>query len=199
MAHYSDYKAAWLCPKGHSYKATVSDRVKGNNCPVCSRERRVSFPEKALYYYISKEFEGVVDNYRSSWLGSYELDIFIPDWKIGIEYDGAYGHSGKYGLERDRRKNRVCAEHGVRLVRIREAKCPATGSTSLDYIMETDESLESAISAAIDILYRLIGSEGNEHKTKISIAEDSGAIYSLIEYSEKENSLLNKGSITFSV
>ena len=192
VAPYSDYRASWICPKGHTYKATVSDRVKGTNCPVCSRERRVSFPEKALYYYISREFDGVVDNFRASWLGLYELDIFIPDQKIGIEYDGAYGHSGKYGVERDQRKNKVCADHGVTLVRIREAKCPATESTSVDYIMKPDETLESAISAAIDILYRLMGSEGKKPKTTINIAEDSGAIYSLIDYSEKENSLLNK-------
>ena len=49
VAIYSRKRVAWICPKGHSYQAVVSDRVKGSRCPICSRERLVSFPEKALY------------------------------------------------------------------------------------------------------------------------------------------------------
>lgn len=187
VAPYSDYRAAWICPKGHSYKAVVADRVKGNNCPECSRERRVSFPEKALVYYISKEFGGTEQNYRSTWLGPYELDAYLPEYRIGIEYDGSYGHSDKKGVERDIRKNKVCSENNVTLVRIREAGCPSTGAK--EYIMQKGESLESAIETAIDIIYDLVGKAGTKHQIKPNIAEDSGAIYSLVDYSEKENSL----------
>lgn len=30
----------WICPKGHEYSATVSNRVFGRGCPICSPEKR---------------------------------------------------------------------------------------------------------------------------------------------------------------
>ena len=44
----------WNCKKGHHWKAAISDRSRGYNCPECSEERRVSFPEKAILYYVKK-------------------------------------------------------------------------------------------------------------------------------------------------
>ena len=192
VAPFSRYRASWICPKGHMYHAVVSDRVKGNCCPICSRERRVSFPEKALVYYITEEFGNVEQNYRAEWLGLYELDAYLPEYKIGIEYDGVYGHSGRIGVERDIRKNKVCAEHDVKLLRIREAGCPNTDALATDYIIDKEETLEETISAAISILYAMIGMKGTAHKVIPNIEDDSGAIYSLVEYSEKENSLQNR-------
>ena len=32
----SDKKVWWICPKGHSYQATVSNRTNGRGCPICS-------------------------------------------------------------------------------------------------------------------------------------------------------------------
>ena len=31
----SGYKAEWVCQLGHTWKATVSNRIKGNGCPTC--------------------------------------------------------------------------------------------------------------------------------------------------------------------
>ncbi|WP_390488767.1 zinc-ribbon domain-containing protein [Solibaculum mannosilyticum] len=36
----SNKKAWWICPKGHEYTATVSNRVFGRACPICSLEKR---------------------------------------------------------------------------------------------------------------------------------------------------------------
>ena len=32
-------KAWWICPKGHSYQSTISHRLNGCNCPVCSNRK----------------------------------------------------------------------------------------------------------------------------------------------------------------
>lgn len=32
----SGKKAWWTCPKGHEWVATIADRAKGRDCPVCS-------------------------------------------------------------------------------------------------------------------------------------------------------------------
>ena len=33
-------KFFWLCPRGHSYKAQIANRVNGRGCPVCAGKRR---------------------------------------------------------------------------------------------------------------------------------------------------------------
>ena len=38
----SDYKAWWICEKGHSYQSTVSNRVAGKGFPVCSGHKIIS-------------------------------------------------------------------------------------------------------------------------------------------------------------
>lgn len=191
-ACFSREKVWWICKKGHSWKAAIGDRSRGNGCAKCTEERRVSFPEKALLFYISKAVKNVVGNYRTEWLGAYELDIYLPEYKIGIEYDGTYGHSSEAGIERDIRKNNVCNKNGVTLIRIREYGCPLTNSTSLDYILNSGNRIDEAVILAIEAIKNITGIGINFSETDVDIDRDSGEIYSLIEYSEKENSLLNK-------
>ena len=38
----SDKKAWWVCDKGHSWKATISSRKAGSNCPYCSNQKILS-------------------------------------------------------------------------------------------------------------------------------------------------------------
>lgn len=192
IACFSRKKVSWICPKGHEYMSVVSDRVKGNGCPICSRERRVSFPEKAILYYISKIVSDVEANYRQPWLKSYELDIYLPKYKTGIEYDGIYGHSKKAGISRDIRKNMVCSDNGVTLIRIREYGCPPLNSTSIDYILKPEDTVYDAVRTALESLSDLLGIRFPFASDMIDLERDSGSIYSLIEYSEKENSLEKK-------
>lgn len=59
-----------------------------------------SLPQTLVYYFIRKHFPDALNNYRPDWLrnrrtlSNLEIDIWIPSKKIGIEYDGFYGHSG---------------------------------------------------------------------------------------------------------
>lgn len=118
--------------------------------------------------------------------------MFLPDYNIGLEYDGEYGHSTKSGVERDIRKNMICSNHGVKLIRIRENACPSTNSTSVDYILNSGNKIEEAISAALRIIGELTDKTNITNNINIDLNRDSGDIYSLIDYSEKDNSLLVK-------
>ena len=190
VACHSRKRIAWICPRGHEYTAVVSDRVKGTGCPICSQERRVSFPEKAVLYYLKKSFDRVESNYHTDWLGKFELDVFLPDYSIGIEYDGVYGHSNKTHVARDNRKNAVCRHNGVTLIRIREHGCPPTDlDASSEYIMEENDKIEDMI----PIVFRFInGITGRTFEIpSVDIDQDQNDIYALIEFSDKENSLQN--------
>ena len=180
----------WICKKGHSWKTAIAYRCKGTGCPKCSEERQVSFPEKTILYYLRKIIPDIQANYRADWTSSYEMDMYLEDQKIAIEYDGIYGHSKPDGIARDVRKNKVCADNNVTLIRIREHGCPSTESSSIDYILNEENNLQPAIQFILRTIWRF---SGRDERTvpipDVNIARDSGEIYSLIEYSEKEKSL----------
>jgi hypothetical protein len=39
ISAYSHIKVKWRCRKGHSFKATPSERNRGGGCPACLKER----------------------------------------------------------------------------------------------------------------------------------------------------------------
>lgn len=40
VSRFSHKKVYWICPKGHSYKAQIANRVNGRDCPICSGKRK---------------------------------------------------------------------------------------------------------------------------------------------------------------
>lgn len=126
----------WKCKHGHEWKTTIFHRLHGTGCPVCSSDLRVSFPEKAIFFYIQNAFSGVEENYHAAWLGRFELDIAIPELRIGIEYDGEVWHTNP---DRDSRKDLLCLENNYILIRIREKECPIIETPSIVYQMENNK------------------------------------------------------------
>ena len=188
MAGSNNKKYWFICPKGHSYSATLLNRKKGRNCPVCSKDMHVSFPEKAIYFYLKKYNFDVKENYRASYLKNKEFDIYIEDAKIAVEYDGKVWHKA---TKRDIEKDDISFENGVRLIRIREIGCPDYDSTSTKYYITAESigELEDAIRFVIKTVNPYIESCG---VLDINIERDRTSIYELMELSEKNNSILSK-------
>ena len=113
----SNKKVWWKCKNGHEWEAVIYSRNTGNNCPICSHSLHISFPEKAIFFYIRQVFPDAIENYKAAWLDKMELDIYIPSRKVGIEYDGVRYHKNK---SRDTKKDKLCSEQGITLIRIRE-------------------------------------------------------------------------------
>lgn len=73
-----------------------------------------SIPQGILYYYIHNFFEDAEKNYRPDWLKNdetglnFEIDIWIPSIKVGIEYDGIAWHSEK--TDRTEKKKKLIIE-----------------------------------------------------------------------------------------
>lgn len=115
----------WICPKGHSYKKKVIQRTKYHkaiDCPKCIKAHSTSFPEQTIYYYVKKCFPDAVNRYKEPFENGMELDIFIPSYHLGIEYDGIAFHNDQEQHDRERRKYLKCKELGIRLVRIKESE-----------------------------------------------------------------------------
>ena len=93
--HYtasSNKKVWWKCSKGHEWQTTINSRNDGCGCPVCSSERKTSFPEYAIVYYLKKHGLEAIHTYKEK---GYELDIFIPSKNVAIEYDGYLWHKNR--------------------------------------------------------------------------------------------------------
>lgn len=115
----SKAKVWWMCPKGHEWETTVEHRNRGRGCPICNNERQSSFPEQAIYYYLSKTFSSTTNRFKLE--DKYELDIYIPEKNIAIEYDGIFFHSLPKTKEREDRKNKACSNNKILLIRIKES------------------------------------------------------------------------------
>ena len=173
----SGKKVWWKCSKGHEWQATLYSRNTGNGCPVCSSERHTSLPEYALVYYLKKNGLEIAHSYREK---GYELDIYIPSRKIGIEYDGYLWHKNK--AKKDLEKNQKCKRDGICLYRIREG-LPPLNDSSIDFIVQKGQRDLSQILQTV--LNEIIGIY-----VDVNLKRDAIAIENLREYSEKENSLL---------
>ena len=105
----SNKKVWWRCKWDHEWEATVTSRVQGNGCPECAKRRRISFPEKAIAYYLKSIFPDLLENVNKSrlpWLGKMEIDVYIPSLQLGVEYDRP-----QHILAKDQRKNTLCLDH----------------------------------------------------------------------------------------
>ena len=166
----------WKCSKGHEWHASIANRNKGNGCPVCNSERKTSFPEYALAYYLKRSGLDVVHSYRAK---GYELDIYIPSLKIAIEYDGYYWHKNR--MRKDIEKNYKCKKDGIKLYRLREG-LPPLNDSSIDYIVQENQKNLSKVLEAI--LCEITGD-----CITVDMETDAVAIENLRVFTEKENSL----------
>lgn len=108
----------WLCAYGHSYQTSPKERSERHaGCPICNFHRQTSFAEQAIGFYLEKVTE--IKTQVHAIINS-KLDIFLPDKKIVIEYDGSYWHNRPTSKVRDANKDLYCAENGLRIIRIKE-------------------------------------------------------------------------------
>lgn len=122
----SSKKVWWICEKGHEWEATVNDRSrkdhKSTNCPYCAVNITISQGEQEVYDYVKSilpENTTIIQSDRTI-LHPKELDIYIPDYNIAIEYNGAYWH--KESELRDKyyhyNKWKKCNDNGIQLITI---------------------------------------------------------------------------------
>ena len=173
----SNKRVWWKCRNGHEWQAIINNRKKGSGCPVCNSERKTSFPEYALVYYLRKYGLETIHSYKEK---GYELDIYIPSKKVAIEYDGYLWHKNK--TNKDLEKNKKCEKEKIKLYRIREGLLPLNDS-SIDYVVhryqkDLSKILKEVLSEILEII------------VDVDLERDAIAIENLREYTEKENSLL---------
>lgn len=85
--------------------------------------------EKEVLDYVKSIYNGTIiendrtqmkPNAKNKWIDNHELDIWLPDIKTAIEYNGTYWHSLPNLIESDHFKKVQCESKGISLITIDE-------------------------------------------------------------------------------
>lgn len=115
----SDKKILIKCNDcGRAFEIEANSFLQGHGCPF--HNLNYSINEDKIYEHIKTLYSNTIANDRKI-LKGYELDIYIPERKIAIEYNGLYWHSE---LKKDKNyhlnKTIECEKQGIRLIHIFE-------------------------------------------------------------------------------
>ena len=186
----SRVKVWWLCQKGHEYQATIVSRTNGTGCPICEKERKTSFPEQAIFYYLGK-----ITHAQNRYLfnGKTEIDVYLPEYKIGIEYDGLYYHATTESYMKEKKKDALLLCNGITVIRVKEVKDLSNYQDDEKVIYCRNVGNYIYLKDVIQkIIERIPLLAKNYNKLDIDIDRDAAAIMSQYIQSEKENSLAIK-------
>ena len=170
----------WICEKGHEWSAAVYSRVAGRGCPICAGELSSSFPEQALFYYLSRATEAK-NRFR---IEGREVDIYLPDLKTAIEYNGRFYHRNRN--QQDAEKAAFLKTQGVRLICVEEGKKESTEGDKI-YYQYVNASYRN-LTSVIEKLLQMLGLPAVD----IDIDRDRQEIYASYMQKEKENSIAGK-------
>ena len=133
---YSNKTVWWKCPNGddHVWKTSFNMRVQGTGCPKCHSPK--SAPELRVYCELRTIFSATENRKRI--LGR-EVDIYVPELNLGVEYDGWYWHKNK--PEMDKEKTKVL-EAEILVLRVREAELEKLSETDI-LLSRKEMSLDS--------------------------------------------------------
>jgi len=117
-------KVTIVCREHGEFQQAVYHHLAGQGCPRCNHMK--SAPEQQIADFLSK-LTTVVQRDRTI-IAPKELDIYLPEHNLAVEFCGMYWHS--HGDKEDEKKNkhrhaekyRLCAERGIRLLTIYETE-----------------------------------------------------------------------------
>ena len=112
----------WKCLKGydHEWKSNILDLSRGkSHCPFCTLTPQ-SKQELTITFELIKFFKEInPKGFKTRVKGKlWSIDIYIPQLKLGIEFDGSYWHKDKRAL--DKLKTENLEEEGFEIFRVRE-------------------------------------------------------------------------------
>lgn len=200
----SNRYAWWLCEKGHEWRASINSRSRGTGCPICAAEKGTSMQEQTLYFYLKKVFPNALNRFSIIFRNKkIEIDVYVPDINLALEYDGYYFHRKKSVKKRDFEKNNTLWKSGIKLIRLRESGLAEINmgectNVSVDY--NDKRSLISAIQFVFNYIIENYDLEESvkrriESVYNIDLVEDEVSIIEQFVQNEKKNSIINNSKL----
>ena len=115
----ADSKMEIICEKHGKFLQTPHNHLKGTNCPSCGAS--VSKPEIKLKDFIRSFYKGEIITNSKNIIPPMELDIYVPNLNLAIEFNGGYWHSEKFKDKNYHlKKYNLCKSKDTRLISIWE-------------------------------------------------------------------------------
>ena len=115
----NDSKITIICHTHGEFKLTPKLHIQGSICYKCTyntSKMEIDFTDFIKTFYSGE----IITNSRSI-IYPYELDIFLPEFNLGIEINGMYWHSEKFKEKNYHlHKYNLCKSKNIRLVSIWE-------------------------------------------------------------------------------
>ena len=110
-----------ICEKHGIFTQNAYDHLNGHGCPACGYNISNAENEIASFIKEALHIENVEQRNKNI-IPPYEIDIYLPDYKIGIEYNGLVWHSEKFGKDKDYHLNKLnrCNDNDIKLIQIFE-------------------------------------------------------------------------------
>lgn len=116
-------KVCIVCKEHGEFYTQPIDHLHGRGCPSCAH--KISRSEQELYEYIVQHCDiDVQHNVRGILSHNQELDIYIPQIHIAIEYNGMRWHSELFNKDKNYHLNKLeeCNRRGIKLIHVFESE-----------------------------------------------------------------------------
>lgn len=112
----------WQCAKHHDWETEVESRIRGRNCPTCAIALMTSKGESEIAEFLINNGYRVEQSNRSVFKNKRELDIYLSDNQLAIEFNGLYYHSEEMGKDDKYHRNKwiACSEKEIDLIQVWE-------------------------------------------------------------------------------
>ena len=113
-------KYKWKCVKcGNEFEDNFHSRIP--RCQICFPGYK-SIQEKEIFEFIRNLYNGEIIENKRYIIPPHELDIYLPELNLAIEFNGNYWHSELNGTEKNYHLNKLkeCSKKGIKLIHIFE-------------------------------------------------------------------------------
>ena len=119
LKNKKDPRIKFICSNGHRSKMYINNWLNGQGCGKCTLGG-TSKAEKDIGLFLSKHIK--TQNGSKKIIPPYQLDIFVPEHNLAVEYNGIYYHSEKSGIPNDYHLNKttLCKDKEIQLIHIFE-------------------------------------------------------------------------------
>lgn len=157
ISHGSNKKFNFKCEVcNKTYSTTINYRTAyKSGCPYCNKIG-TSFPEQFIYRALKQIYTNTENRKK---IDGFEIDIYVPQFSLCIEYNGGYYHSNIDRWVHDDNKKEYITDLGYKYINIEEVsgddnKCTVEGDTI--YFHYTNKNREERLILLIQYIIEVI-------------------------------------------
>lgn len=144
----------------HSFCNVFANNIRGlkpgRRVPMCSRCRSSqysSYTEKEIADFISTFYSGEYTKNSRNIIYPFELDLYYPEKKIAVEFNGDYWHNSKHCDELYHyNKFKMCLENDITLVSIYESEWRYCQNNIRNYLIDLFNNRSNSLSIIDDCM-----------------------------------------------